>query len=281
VVGARQHPSRISDSSLSTQSLNDRPPHPCRGCGGRYRLLTSLTTLYRTTDDIYIPSPYSEWAISVTGPRGAEAALSRAGFTAEPIQQGRRAGKPAGAGGCSCHAVPGRWRTEESPDQARTKGITVNRALPALALLLASYTFRTPPAHGPAGSGPSSQVETEIINLEYEMMQASKSGDRQTLERIIGEDFLLTTGISSDHTLDKRRFIDGAPNLAQVESFRFHDFTIRLFGRTAILICRLDWKSRWAGLEWESEFVLTDVWYRSDRSWQIVSRHSSYAATDG
>ncbi len=79
--------------------------------------------------------------------------------------------------------------------------------------------------------------------------------------------------------LDKRQYIDGGLNLVKVESFRFHDFKFRIFGDTAIVNCRIDWKSTWNGQPWNSDFLMTDVWLKQkDGSWRIVARHSTYPA---
>ena len=122
--------------------------------------------------------------------------------------------------------------------------------------------------------------EAEIVRLENELMRAFQSGDRPTLERIIDERFLLTSATSHGEQIDKRRYIDGGLDLSHLESFRFHDFRVRHFGATAIVSVRLDWSSTWAGMQWDSDFILTDVWQRNGEAWQIVSRHSSYSAED-
>ena len=120
-------------------------------------------------------------------------------------------------------------------------------------------------------AGLPGEPEAEIIRLENEMMRAFQGHDRSTLDRIIGDQFLLTSAISNEQQIGKRHFIDGGWDQIRVESFRFHDFRIRFFGTTTIANCRLDWKSTWAGMQWESDFTMTDVWLRSGREWQIVT----------
>jgi ketosteroid isomerase-like protein len=112
------------------------------------------------------------------------------------------------------------------------------------------------------------------------MMEAFARGDKAVLERLLADDFVLTSATSAGELLTKRQYIDGGLNLVKVESFRFHDFKIRSFGDTAIVNCRIDWKSTWNGQPWSADFLMTDVWRKHrDNHWRIVTRHSSYPAS--
>ena len=119
--------------------------------------------------------------------------------------------------------------------------------------------------------------EQELSSLENEMMEAFKRGDKATLERLLAEEFILTSATSKGELLNKRQYIGGLQAI-RVESFRFHDFTFRFFGDAAIINCRIDWKSTWNGRDWSADFLMTDVWIKRHGRWQIVTRHSSYPA---
>lgn len=147
--------------------------------------------------------------------------------------------------------------------------------LPTLLLILAAWIVTTG-----FDAGLPEPSETDIIRVENEMMQAFQEHDRLALDRIIGSEFLLTSPTSNGHQIDKQQYIDGGLDLPRIDSFRFHDFRIRLFESTAIVDCRLDWKSAWGGTLWDTNFVMTDVWHRTGGDWQIVSRHSSYSAEE-
>jgi len=128
----------------------------------------------------------------------------------------------------------------------------------------------------------ANKTDAPLANLFYElenrMMNAFKEGDKEILEQIIGDEFVLTSATSKGEQIRKRGYIDGGLNLVKVESFRFHDLKVQTFDNAAIVTCRIDWKSTWSGKRWDADFLMTDVWVKRDNKWQIVNRHSSYPA---
>lgn len=143
--------------------------------------------------------------------------------------------------------------------------ITVAGAMPALPALGQEIPLEEPLAR-------------ELIQLEREMMVAVRDHDRDVLERVIADDFLLTSSESNGPLAPKQAYIRTAMDekLLTVDSFRFHDFRIRVYGDVALVHSRLDWRSTFLGQPWISDFLMTDVWVRRDGRWQIVSRHASY-----
>ena len=115
--------------------------------------------------------------------------------------------------------------------------------------------------------------------LEGDMMTAFANGDRATLERLIGSEYQLTSATSTGGRINKSSYISGGLAQIKVRSFRFHDVAVQRFGDVAVVYCRLDWHSTWSGKEWSADFLMTDVWVKRGKQWQIVSRHSSYPAT--
>ena len=83
--------------------------------------------------------------------------------------------------------------------------------------------------------------------LESEMMNAFATGDRATLERMIAEEYILTSATSTGGRINKKNYIEGGLALIKVQSFRFHNMEVHRFGDTAIVYCQLDWKSTWGG----------------------------------
>lgn len=116
----------------------------------------------------------------------------------------------------------------------------------------------------------------EVLGLENRMMTAFAAGDRGTLDRIIGDEFILTSATSSGDLIGKVGYIAEGIRMIVVESFRFHDVRVRRIGDLALVYSRIDWRSSWNGKPWNADFLLTDVWLRRHGAWQIVSRHSSY-----
>lgn len=110
------------------------------------------------------------------------------------------------------------------------------------------------------------------------MMDAFRRGDAAELERIVGDGFLLTSATSNGELIGKRGYIDQGLKIVKAGSFKFHDLKVRFFGNTAVVNCRIDWKSTWNGKDWNADFLMTDVWVKRSNGWEIVSRHSSYPA---
>ncbi len=135
------------------------------------------------------------------------------------------------------------------------------------ALLLATVADPAPPA-----------LERELLGLENEMMNAFSRKDSTTLQRALDDSFVLTSATSRGDLIRKTGYIRGGLREIEVESFRLHDVDVRSFGNTAIVNCRLDWKSTWNGKDWSSDFLITDVWVRKPGGWRIATRHSSEPA---
>lgn len=123
-----------------------------------------------------------------------------------------------------------------------------------------------------------SAVVRPLIEREHAMMRAVQERDSATLDLVIGDEFTLTSSESSGQMLRKPGYITGSldSSVLAVDSFRFHDFDIDLYGEVAVVRSRLDWESTYRGQRWSSDFLKTDVWIRRDGRWQIVTRHSSH-----
>ncbi len=124
----------------------------------------------------------------------------------------------------------------------------------------------------------SSEKSKEIISLSNLFFELVKNRDSARLNKIIHPDFLLTSSESNGEFLNKRKYVAGImlPEILTVEYFRLHDFVIRFYGATAIVSCRIDWKSNYKGKPWSSDFLNTDIWVLESNNWMIVHRHSSY-----
>ena len=97
---------------------------------------------------------------------------------------------------------------------------------------------------------------------------------------VLDDSFLLTSSDSNGEFLNKQQYIWGAtnPDMLKVISYKLYDYNISVYNNTAILRCRIDWKSTFRGKPWNASFLNTDVFIFKKGHWKIVSRHSSYPA---
>lgn len=85
----------------------------------------------------------------------------------------------------------------------------------------------------------NSKEEQVVIKLEREWNEAYKNQDKTALERILGDDFILTD--EAGQLSGKAQYIVSATQNLKVESYTLDDITVKLYGDTAILI------GRWTG----------------------------------
>ncbi len=140
---------------------------------------------------------------------------------------------------------------------------------------LASLTGNAQPSPLPT----TDSIYRAIAAAEDSMMAAYSRKDSMTMDRIIGDEFELTSARSTGGRVKKRGYISGGGARIEVESFRFHDMSVHVYGNVAVVHTRIDWKSTWNGERWDADFLMTDVWILREGRWQLVSRHSSYPAT--
>ncbi len=114
----------------------------------------------------------------------------------------------------------------------------------------------------------------EVIRLQDEWMQAWIRRDRETLERILGEGFTLTS-VTTDDLVDRAEWLRAAFGRIVGKEFHYDAFRVQLYGDTAVVRSRAHQRAEIDGRPWDREFLITDVWVRRGGQWQVVARHSS------
>ena len=115
--------------------------------------------------------------------------------------------------------------------------------------------------------------ESEITELEREWMDAWLKRDRETCDRLLGDDFILTSARGA--LMSKQEWLAGAMGPFVGVSFNWEDVRVRLFGDVAIVHARTRQCATVAGQDWSGRFLLTDVWVQRNGRWQVVSRHGT------
>jgi hypothetical protein len=111
-----------------------------------------------------------------------------------------------------------------------------------------------------------------IPQLEREWMNEWVLRERDGCARILGDDFLLTS--ARGVLMTKTEWLAALDSIV-AESFEWDEILVRPFGEVAIVHCRTRQRASVAGRDWSGRFLLTDVWIRRDRRWQVISRHGT------
>lgn len=118
----------------------------------------------------------------------------------------------------------------------------------------------------------SPDPEEELRALERAWMEAWIAKDRAACERMLADDFVLTSGRGV--LMTKSEWLD-AIGIFVGESFEWEDVRVRPFGDVAIVHCRTRQRASVAGQDWSGRFLITDVWIRRNDRWQVASRHGT------
>jgi len=93
------------------------------------------------------------------------------------------------------------------------------------------------------------------------------------LERLLGEEFTLTTGRAGFEVASRQEWLDVTRDRYVVESFEYLDFRVHVYGHVAVVRSRYRQKGSMDGNERSTTYLMTDVWVRRAGRWQAVSRH--------
>ena len=124
----------------------------------------------------------------------------------------------------------------------------------------------------------TASAETEIPLLEQAWMLAWLKKDHATCERILAEDFVLTS--ARGVLMSKREWLTAAMGPITGTAFEWEQILVRPLGDTAIVHGRAKQKASVAGQDWSGVFLITDVWAKRDNQWQVVSRHGTGPLTE-
>ena len=153
------------------------------------------------------------------------------------------------------------------------------RWLPLLALGL--FALLPPPSLTTVPDEPPTAATIEA--LEQDLMLALKARDRIRLEALIAQDCELTGSESNGERVGKHAYVSAALDPAQltIDEFHFADLATTIVASdVAIVRATLDRRGWSRGRKADDRLLLTDVWKRRERRWQLVSRHASYPAAD-
>src|SRR5574341_1080715 len=117
--------------------------------------------------------------------------------------------------------------------------------------------------------------ETKIKQLQQKWMDAWRIKDKQTLERILSDKFVLI--LSSDPSKPVRRseWMELALGSYNCESFCYEIMNVRIKDDFAVVSSIYTQRASVNEVDRSGTFFLTDIWERGSAGWQVIERHSS------
>jgi uncharacterized protein (TIGR02246 family) len=152
--------------------------------------------------------------------------------------------------------------------------------LVAIVLSVASCTTTDSPATSAtttaatATASPAENVEQAITKLEREWAEALVKADVATLERVMADDWLMTTwdGQTQTKAQSIAEFKSGETKLTAAD---MGNLKVRVFGDTAVATLSLMEKGMSKGKDSSGHFLYTDVWVKRNGKWQAVATHGT------
>jgi ketosteroid isomerase-like protein len=151
------------------------------------------------------------------------------------------------------------------------------RRLAAAGLIGASLAALTPSEAGAQARGQVRSDQETLIALEREWNAAFHRNDARTIERILADEFVATY---SDGTRgDKAKELKLAADFnQQIDSSSLDDFTVRIYGETAVVMFTLTLTGPQKGKPVTLMYRYVDVFVFRDGRWQCVSSQSTGVA---
>ena len=126
----------------------------------------------------------------------------------------------------------------------------------------------------PLAAQPVKSDQDVLIELEKSWNQAFYNKDLTFIESILADEFISTYEDGTRADKKKELALSAAFDQA-VESAVQDDFTIRIFGDTAVVWFTLHLVGIKQGQRAELTLSYTDVWVLRDGNWRCVSAHST------
>ena len=123
------------------------------------------------------------------------------------------------------------------------------------------------------GFSEDARVESELVALEHEWTEAWRRCDRETCDRLMTDDFLLTSALDGE-IATKAQFLEGI-QWVRCDTFHFDRIVVRLYGDAAVVKADYRQTGTARGEEFSGRFRITDVWVRQRDRWRMATRHAS------
>jgi ketosteroid isomerase-like protein len=122
---------------------------------------------------------------------------------------------------------------------------------------------------------PAKDTERKLARLEHDWLNAVKERDVERLERLLGDEFTLTTGRPGSEVRSRQEYLDVTRDRYVIESFEFEELDVHAYGHVALVRSRYRQTGSIDGQDRNQAFLMTDVFVRRGGRWQAVTRHLS------
>lgn len=125
-----------------------------------------------------------------------------------------------------------------------------------------------------SAAGSTADDEKAVAGLDTEYQAAVKNNDAATMNRILGDDFVLITGLGKTHT--KADLLEEARNNRTVYEHQEDSARkVRVWGDTAVVTALLWAKGTEDGKAFDYKLWFSDIYLRAPGGWRYVFAQAS------
>ncbi len=136
-------------------------------------------------------------------------------------------------------------------------------------IALSVILFSNPGLAQTAKSAQNSADGKAVSRLVQEWLDALVKGDFEALDRIIGDDYIITN--SDGSVLGKQQDLEPLKTGLKFDSATVEDLKVRVYGDTAVATGLTTFKGNFNGRAFTSCGRFTDVWVKRNGRWQAVA----------
>ena len=114
----------------------------------------------------------------------------------------------------------------------------------------------------------------EITGLETALIQAVQRKDIDQLERLLGEDFTLTTGRAGSEVRSREEWLRVTEREYVIEEHEFEELIVQHYGTCTVARSRYRQLGRMGQQARNTTYRMTDVWVRMTDGWKLQARHA-------
>jgi ketosteroid isomerase-like protein len=119
------------------------------------------------------------------------------------------------------------------------------------------------------------ELRSQIERLERRWMDAVRDRDMEFLDRLLGEEFILTTGRPGGPVRTREEWLEITRDRYSIEQYEFERLDVFPYGHVALARSRYRQRGAMDGEDRSQAFLMTDVFVRRDGRWRAVTRHIS------